>query len=135
MTISKEVTVGQLFQAAVFVVGFIGFVYTLRAEMDQVKTNVETNGIEHQSFVKTEEFRQMQQDVREIRNMVFDYVSKTERSSPAGGYPGQTIDRRGVVPKPQGYRYPDSTDVRGAGQAVLTGPDYSWAESDKRPGR
>lgn len=135
MRIAKEVTVGQIFQASVFVIGFVGFVYTLRAELDSVKETVGMNSQEHQSFVKTDEFRQMQQDVREIRNMVFEYVTKTNGSAPGSGNPGQTPDGRGVVRRPSGFNYPDSSYFRGAGPLVRPGSNLAWTSGNERSGR
>jgi len=135
MKISKEVTLGQLFQASVFVIGFVGFVYTLRAELENMKSTVAQNGVEHTSFVRQPEFLQMQQDVREIRNMVFEYVSKANGPSSGGGAAGASPNGRSVTRKPSGANYPDTADVRGTERPVFTGPDYSWAESNQRPRR
>lgn len=135
MTIAKEVTVGQLFQAAVFVLGFIGFVYTIRAEVENMKLAVAENSQEHGRFVRQEDLQELRQDVREIRNMVFDYVSKAERSSSAGGYVGPKTHPGGVISKPQGYRYPDSSDFRGTESVVRPGTYFAGAAGNQRQGR
>lgn len=127
ISVKKEVTLGQVLSAVVVVAGFLVGYGILQAK---VNTIAQENK-EHDTFVTKDDFDGLRQDVRDIRNMVFNYVSQASGLTPQSGGNGAPSNGRLGESWNQYLDNQYPTYDGGAGQALRAGKDSSRTYSDK----
>jgi|WetSurMetagenome_2_1015567.scaffolds.fasta_scaffold242921_2 hypothetical protein len=122
MKLVREITVGQLAGAIIFLIGFLATFYTLKADVDDMKK------IDHEAFIRREEFDNLNRDVSDVRKDVLDilkilYVTENSRLAPGVGANGKSIDSHDFDRWYSHRRNADTTNSRGAGQTLRPGTD------------
>ena len=124
MKLVREVTVGQLVGAIIFLIGFLATFYTLKADVDKMKL------VDHSEFIRRDEFDRLSRDVADTRNDVLDilkilYVTENRRLTPGIGKDGSGIDSHDFDRWYTNRRHTNTPDNRGTGQTLRSGPDTS----------
>jgi hypothetical protein len=122
MKLVREVTVGQLVGAIIFLIGFLATFYTLKADVDKMKL------VDHSEFIRRDEFDHLSRDVADTRNDVLDilkilYVAENRRLTPDVSGNGKGIDSHDFDRWYSNRRHTDATDNRGAGPVIRSGTD------------
>jgi hypothetical protein len=122
MKLVREVTVGQLVGAVIFLIGFLATFYTLKADVDDMKK------IDHDEFIRREEFDNLSRDVSDVRKDVLDilkilYVTENRRLAPSTGGDGKGIDSHDFDRWYTNRRNTDTSHYRGAGPPILSRAD------------
>lgn len=123
MLIKKEITIGQAISVALFVLGLVGSFYTLISRVNDLDKHVNDLYAIEATHITQREFADVKQDIRDIRNVLVNYVDQFRLLTPGGGQPRQRV----VTPKLQYWNpdssYTDSTHTRGARLPIFVGTD------------
>lgn len=82
VNIKKEISIGQITTAVMFVLGAVGAAYAIETRVSDLEEHVKNKVDKSELVYVNDNIHNMASDIRDIRNLMYDKLGKQANSSP-----------------------------------------------------